>query len=77
MAMYPGRVVTVNILASLVAETYSQSFTTINIMSGFKKCGLYDLYPFNPSAVDDRKCAPSLKFKTFGGSLNQLEERVV
>uniref|UniRef100_A0A1X7SKR4 HTH CENPB-type domain-containing protein n=3 Tax=Amphimedon queenslandica TaxID=400682 RepID=A0A1X7SKR4_AMPQE len=59
MAKYPGRVVTNDKLAALVADAWPHSFTTLNILSGFKKCGLF---PFNPSAVDDRRLAPSKPF---------------
>jgi hypothetical protein len=60
IAKHPGRVITADILASLVAEAWPSSFTSVNIMSGFKKCGLF---PFNPSAVDDRQSAPSKAFQ--------------
>ncbi len=60
IASHPGRVVTTDVLASLVAEAWSRSFTLLNIMGGFKKCGLF---PFNPSAVDDRQSAPSKAFQ--------------
>ena len=32
----------------------------VNILSGFKKTGVY---PFNPSAVDDRQLTPSTAFQ--------------
>jgi len=60
IAKHPGRVITPDVLASLVAEAWPTSFTVLNIMSGFKKCGLF---PFNPSAVDDRQSAPSKAFQ--------------
>ena len=60
IARHPGRVITTEILASLVAEAWPCSFTSLNIMSGFKKCGLF---PLNPSAVDDRQSAPSKAFR--------------
>lgn len=56
LAKYPGRVITSDVLASLVAEALPQSFTPVNIMSGFRKCGIY---PLNPSAVKDRQLEPS------------------
>ena len=59
LAKHPGRVVTPAILLSLVADAWMPSFTTLNIMSGFRKCGLF---PLNPSAVDDRCMAPSKAF---------------
>ena len=37
MSKYPGRVVTADKLASLVAEEWPHSVTSVNIMSGFKK----------------------------------------
>ena len=49
----PGRVITTNIIASLVAKVWSLSVTPVNIMSGFKKTGTFLL---NPS---DRYLAPS------------------
>lgn len=60
IASHPGRVVTSDVLASLVAEAWPSSFTLLNIMGGFKKCGLF---PFNPSAVNDRQSAPSKAFQ--------------
>ena len=47
---YPGRVITTDVLASMVAQAYPTSFTPVNVLSGFKKAGMY---PFNPSEVDD------------------------
>ena len=35
---HPGRVITEEVVASLVAEAWPLSFTLVNIMSGFKKC---------------------------------------
>ena len=55
----PGRVITADKLASLIAEAWPHSFTALNIMSGFRKCGVF---PFNPSAVTDRQIAPSKVF---------------
>ena len=56
LAAHPGRVITSDKLASLVAEAWPHSFTALNIMSGFKKCGIY---PINPSEITDRQIAPS------------------
>lgn len=50
----PGRVITADIIASLVAEAWPQSLTPLNIMSGFRKCGIY---PINPGEVSDRQLA--------------------
>jgi hypothetical protein len=56
ISKFPGRVITTEVLSSLVADAWSCSLTSLNIMSGFRKCGLF---PLNPSAVDDRRMAPS------------------
>ena len=47
-------------LASLVVEAWPLSLSPLNIMSGFKKTGIY---PINPSEVTDRQIAPSKPFK--------------
>ncbi len=56
---HPGRVITTDVLAFLVAEAWPHSLTPLNIMGGFKKCGAY---PINPGAVSDRQLAPSKAF---------------
>ena len=56
LAAHPGRVITTDKLASLVAECWPNSFTAVNIMSSFKKSGVF---PFNPGVVTDRQVAPS------------------
>ena len=56
LAANPGRVITSDRLASLVAEAWPHSFTALNVMSGFKKCGVF---PLNPSEICDRQIAPS------------------
>ena len=56
LADHPGRVITTDKLAFLVAEAWPNWLTAINIMSGFKKCGIY---PINPGVVTDRDVAPS------------------
>ena len=48
----PGRVVTTDVLASLVGEAWPHSFTSLNILSGVKKCRFQ---PFNPGEVSDRQ----------------------
>lgn len=53
---HPGRVVTTENIASLLAAAWTQALTPVNIMSGFKKCGIY---PLNPGEVKDRQIAPS------------------
>ena len=50
MAKNPGRVITEDILSSLVGNALAQSLTPINIFGGFKKAGIY---PFNPGKVSD------------------------
>ena len=60
LAANPGRVITSNELASLVAEAWPQSHTPLNVMSGFKKSGIF---PLNPSEVTDRQIAPSKLFQ--------------
>ena len=59
LAAHPGRVITSDKLASLVAEAWPPSLSPLNIMSGFKKTGIY---PINPSEVTDRQIAPSKLF---------------
>lgn len=56
IAKNPGRVVTEEVFASLVGEAFGQSHTPLNILSGFKKNGIY---PFNPGEIRDRQLAPS------------------
>ena len=57
---HPGRVITPEILPSMVAEAWPLSFTQLNVMSGFRKSGIF---PLNPSMVDDRCIAPSKVFQ--------------
>ena len=52
----PGRVITNDVLASLVGDAWPHAFTPLNIMAGFKKCGIH---PFNPGEILDRQVAPS------------------
>ena len=40
----------------MVGQKYPTAFTPVNILSGFKKTGIY---PFNLSSVDDQQLAPS------------------
>ena len=60
VAVHPGRVITSDKLASLVAEAWPLSLSPLNIMAGFKKTGIY---PINPSEVTDRQIAPSKPFQ--------------
>jgi len=55
-----GRVVTTDKIASLVAEAWPVSYTALNVMAGFKKCGIV---PLNPSQVTDRQLMPSVGVK--------------
>ena len=48
----PGRVITTENIASLVGEAWPHSVTPVNIMSGFKKSGVY---PLNPGVVSDHQ----------------------
>ncbi len=48
----PGRVITTDVIASLVGEAWPQALTPVNIMSGFRKSGVY---PLNPGVVSDRQ----------------------
>ena len=54
---HPGRAITTDVIASLVAEAWPLSLTPLNVMSGFKKCE--PIYPINPGKVNDRQLAPS------------------
>ena len=60
LAAHPGRVITSDKLASLVAEAWPLSLSPLNIMSGCKKTGIY---PINSSEVTDRQIAPSKPFQ--------------
>ena len=53
---HPGRVITTDVIAALVGELMPVAFTPLNILSGFKKCGIQLL---NPGEVSDRSLAPS------------------
>ena len=68
MAENPGCVVRSENLASLLAHAWPLSVTPVNIMSGFRKCGIY---PLNPGVIDDRQTAPS---QAVGGETTAQEE---
>ena len=68
---HPGRVVTTDVIASLLASAWPQSVTPMNIMAGFKK---YGLYPLNPGEVTDRQIAPS---KSYCSAQTGSEKRCV
>ncbi len=59
IAAHPGRVITTEVIASLLGKAWPQSVTPINVMAGFKKSGSY---PLNPGAVHDRQLLPSNVF---------------
>ena len=63
----PDRIITPSMIASLVAEAWPQSVTPLNILSGFKKCGIY---PINPGEISDRLLAPSKG--AYGKSLHSV-----
>ena len=56
LAANPGRVVTTDVIASLLGKSWPQAVTPVNIMSGFRKTGVY---PLNPGQITDRQTAPS------------------
>ena len=70
MVDHPGRVVTTEVIASLLAVAWPQAVTPVNIMAGFKKCGVY---PLNPGEITDRQIAPSkLRYSAQAGSEKSL-----
>ena len=71
MKQNPGKVITADLLASMVGQAYPTTFTPVNVLSGFKKAGIY---PFNPSSVDDRQLAPSNALSTT--PTNSLEQPI-
>ena len=40
LAMYPSSVITTDVSVSMIAKTYSNSFTPVNIKSGLQKLGV-------------------------------------
>ena len=48
--------ITTEVIAKLVAVAWPQSVTPVNIMAGFRKCGMY---PLNRGEINDRVLAPS------------------
>ena len=55
----PGKVITTDVLASLLAQAWLESVTPINVMGGFRKCGIY---PLDPGEISDCLLAPSHVF---------------
>ena len=70
MIDHPGRVITTDKLASLVADPWPHALTQLNVMSGFQKSVLI---PFNPSVVDDRCTAPAKVFHTSNGTSSEVK----
>ena len=56
LSEHPGQVISTDVLASLLAQAWPESVTPVNVMSGFRKCGIY---PLNPGQISDRQLAPS------------------
>ena len=65
MKEYPGRVITADILASMVAKAFSNSLTPVNIMGGFKRSGVW---PINPGEATDRRIDPSTALRNQSSS---------
>ena len=55
----PGRAIITEVLASIIGKTWPLTVTPLNIMSGFRKTGVY---PLNRGEVTDRQLAPLLVF---------------
>ena len=60
LAKHPGRVITNDMIASLVATSWPDAFSPHNIMGGFRKTGIY---PINPGAIDNKMLSPFEAFK--------------
>ena len=60
LTRHPGRVITNDMIATLVAKAWPNAFTPSNIMGGFLKTGIF---PINPGAIDDKMWAPSEAFQ--------------
>ena len=56
LAANPGRVITTDVIASLLSQAWPESITPVNIMGGFRKCGIF---PLNPGTISDRQLAVS------------------
>ena len=52
--------ITTDVISSLIGSAWPSLHTPVNIMSGFKKSGVYS---FNSGAIDDRELAPSKAFQ--------------
>lgn len=74
MKQNPGKVITADLLASMVGQAYPTAFTPVYVLSGLKKTGIY---PSNPSSVDDRQLAPSNALSTTPNSVCTLLEQPI
>jgi hypothetical protein len=54
-----GRYISRYEVAKLTARPYSKAFCPDNIVSSFKKAGIY---PFNPDVICDKQTAPAEKY---------------
>lgn len=52
-----ARVPTSEDIPGILAEAWPKSMTPVNLMSGFRRTGIFSL---NPSYIHDKVCAPSL-----------------
>ena len=59
LAKHPGRVITNDIIASLVAAAWANTFSPNN-MGGFRKTVIF---PINLGVIDDNMLSPSLAFQ--------------
>lgn len=71
LAANPGQVITTDILASLLGQAWPESVTPVNVMSGFKKSGIY---PLNPGEISDRELAPSRAFVRSASESNPVDK---
>ena len=69
LSKHPGRVITNDMIASLVSTAYPNAFTPNNIMSGFRKTGIF---PLNLGVIDDKMLCPSKAFRQNSESSNQI-----
>ena len=61
LAKNPGRIITEYDLSGLIGKAWPLSLTTINIISGFCKSGIF---PFNPAKILDCETAPSRVYES-------------
>ena len=65
----PGQKIRSENLASLLSLAWPKALTPINVMKGFKQCGIY---PLNPGVISDRLLAPS---KVFSPEPREISDR--